>query len=340
MGQTVQVAKDRASNLKETVYPSEVARGVFMQNPPSLRALKLMHLMISKAGGRMADDVRHDVRLSEICAIDGMSLHDRKTIQPLFEELRAAVMTYDEPDAKRCTIGGLLDQAVIDYRDEVSGDILISWYFGRMFRDMAAKSNHWAILDRQTVFHLGSKYSVLLFQHIASLINLKYVTSKSFTVPELRAVFGIPEGRVKRFADLRKDVLFPAIEDINKQSRFILTTKLIKRGRTVSHVEIAWTVKSDNETTEVKHEHDRHSAGRKARQKGTVETIEVCGFPSHGGISFSSWGDIARQTLPQPAPDVDTVAEQFRGWCVYKGISLDAKTIEKTFRGFCKNYGK
>ena len=97
---------------------------------------------------------------------------------PLFEELRAAVLTYDDPQAMRYTIGGLLDQAVVDYRHEISGDVLVSWFFGRMFRDMAEKSNHWAILDRQTVFHLGSKYSVLLFQHIASLAGMDRIDAR------------------------------------------------------------------------------------------------------------------------------------------------------------------
>ncbi|MFD2679135.1 hypothetical protein ACFSX7_18685 [Camelimonas lactis] len=43
MGKTTQVAADRAFDQTKTVLPAEVARGVYMQNPPSLRALKLMH---------------------------------------------------------------------------------------------------------------------------------------------------------------------------------------------------------------------------------------------------------------------------------------------------------
>lgn len=101
------------------------------------------------------------------------------------------------------TIGGLLDEARIDYHHEVSGDLLASWTFRSTFRRMAAEPNHWAILDRHTVFHLGSKYSVMLFQHISSLVNLDRINAKTFTIPELWAVLGIPEGKIKRFADLK-----------------------------------------------------------------------------------------------------------------------------------------
>lgn len=334
MGKTTRVAEDRAFDQTKTVLPAEVARGVYMQNAPSLRALKLMHLMIAKAGGRMADDVRHELRLSDIRQIEGMAHHDKTTLKPLFTELRAAVLTYDEPEAMRYTIGGLLDHATVDYRHEVTGDVLVTWYFSRLFRDMAAESNHWAILDRQTVFHLGSKYAVLLFQHIASLTGLNHVQSKTFTVPELRALFGVSAGKLNRFADLNRWALKPAIEEINQLSRLTLTAIPHKVGRTVATVEIVWTEKAIEGKAEAKRELDRHKVGRQARRNGSAET-PVLGFPA-GSISFGPWGDIARQELPKPCKDVEAVAQNFRRWCSSKSISLSQNGIEGIFRKFCQ----
>ena len=84
MGKTLDVAADRAFDQTKTVLPAEVARGVYLRNAPSLQALKLMHLMIGTAGGRMADDVRHEIRLSDIRRIDGMKNHDRASLTLLF----------------------------------------------------------------------------------------------------------------------------------------------------------------------------------------------------------------------------------------------------------------
>jgi hypothetical protein len=243
MTKTTQVAADRAFDHTKTVLPAEVARGVYMRNAPSLAALKLMHLMIATAGGRMAEPVRHEIRLSDIRKIEGMDNHTRASLTPLFEELRAAVLSHDDKEAQRVVIGGVLDVAVLDYRHEVSGDTLLSWYFGRMFIDMAEKSNHWAILDRQTVFHLTSKYSMLLFQHVASLTPFNHITSKTFTLPDLRAVLGLTQGKIARFADLNRDVLKPAISEISQLSRFTLTATPHKIGRTVASVTIGWQVK-------------------------------------------------------------------------------------------------
>jgi len=273
MGKTLDVARDRAFDQSSTVLPAEMARGVYMRNAPSLQALKLMYLMIGTAGGRMADDARHEIRLSDIRKIDGMRNHDRISLTPLFEELRAVVIRDGNPDddADRVVIGGFLDHAVLDRRDPISGDTLLSWYFGRMFRELAEQSNHWAILDRQTVFHLGSKYSVLLFQHIASLVNLDHVTAKNFTIPQLRAILGVPEGQQKRFADLNRNCLQSAIAEINQLSRLNLSATPVKVGRTVASVTIGWQVKAD--PTPAKHELKGHSAGRKARRSGAVETV-------------------------------------------------------------------
>lgn len=336
MGKTLDVARDRAFDQTKTVLPAEVARGTYMQNAPSLQALKLMHLMIGTAGGRMADEVQHQIRLSDIRKIDGMRNHDRASLTPLFGELAAVVLTHDDPEKMVLTIGGLLDEAKIDYRDEAGGDLLVSWWFRRTFRSMAAESNHWAILDRQTVFHLGSKYSVLLFQHIASLVKLDRVQSKTFTVPELRAVLGVTAGKLDRFANLKAWALAPAITEINQLSRLTLTATSNKIGRTVASITISWRVKDD--PSAAKRELQGHSVGRKTRRDGSSETVAAT-FPAVGGISYSPhWQQIKRDAGCNK--DDQLIASDFRRFCKEKGIPLDAKNIEKAFSGFCAKVGK
>ena len=338
MAKTIDVAADREFDDTKTVLPAEVARGIYVYNPPSLRALKIMHLMIGTAGGRMADEVQHSIRLSGIRKIDGMSHHDRKSLEPLFTELRAATLVSDDAQKKRITIGGILDEAIIDYREESSGDLVVSWWFGRTFRRMAAESNHWAILDRQTVFHLGSKYSVLMFQHIASLANLDRINSKTFTIPELRALLGVPAGKLDRFADLHRRAVQAAVDEINQLSRLNLTVTPQKVGRTVAAVEIEWTVKGD--ATAAARELRGHSAGRKARRNGTAEAVaEPVAFPETGGITYSPrWLDLKRAAGCNM--DNNEIATRFRRFLTDRGIKRDAANVEKLFSDFCAKVGK
>lgn len=342
MKKTTQIAADRAFDESKTVLPAEVARGVYIENAPGAEALKLMHLLIGKAGGRMAEDVRHELRLADIKKIDGMRNHSRATLRKLFVELAGAVIVFDDTEAQCELIGGFLDRAKMDYRHEISDDLLVSWWFGGAFREMAEKSCHWAILDRQTVFALSSKYSILLFQHVASLVNLDHVTSRTFTVPELRAVLGVPDGTLGRFADFNRRALTPAIAEINQTSRLTLTATPKKVGRTVASVTIAWEEKPFDQKQEAKRELDRPKVGRKARRNGTAETPALA-FPSSGTLKGSEpWDSLAREHVTRiqggHVPDLFGLTDAFRNWCEAKGIKLDQKGIDRTFIGFCKNY--
>lgn len=332
MRKTIQVAHDRAFDETKTVLPAEVARGIYIENPPSAQALKLMHLLIAVAGGRMADDVQHHIRLSAIRSVEGMRNHDRASLRGLFIQLRSATMVYDDVDAQSEIIGGFMDEIRIDYRDEISDDLLVKWWFGRTFRQMAAESNHWAILDRQTIFALSSKYAILLFQHIASLVNLDHVTSKEFSVSELRAILGVENSKLNRFADMNRRALQPAIAEINQLSRLTLTATPRKVGRTIAAVSISWEAKPD--PRDVKRELNRPKVGRSARRAGKAET-PITAFPSTGSISYGAWGKLARQHLPRPARDVDVVAVEFRAFCEKRHIPLDGQKIEEIFVTFC-----
>ena len=337
MKKTVQIAQDRAFDQTKTVLPAEVARGVYIENPPGAEALKLMHLLIGKAGGRMAEDVRHDLRLADIKQIEGMRNHSRPTLRKLFAELAGAVIIFDDTEAQCEIIGGFLDGARLDYRHETSDDLLVSWWFGRAFREMAEKSCHWAILDRQTVFALSSKYSILLFQHIASLANLDHVDSKTFTIAELRSVLGVPDGKIARFADLNRDTIKPAIAEINQTSRLTLTATPNKIGRSVVSVTISWEEKPLEQRREAKRELDRPKIGRKERRDGTAEAPALA-FPASGSTKYAKpWGQIASTNCNW---DQVKLADAFREFCASKRIRLDAQNIETLFVNFCAKLPK
>ena len=337
MTKTTQIAADRAHDQTKSVLPAEVARGVYIENPPGAEALKLMHLLIGTAGGRMAEDVRHELRLADIKKIDGMRNHSRTTLRKLFIELAGAVIVFDDTEAQCEIIGGFLDRAKLDYRHEVSDDLLVAWWFGGAFREMAEKSCHWAIMDRQTVFALSSKYSILLFQHVASLVNLDHVASKTFTVAELRAVLGTPDGTLDRFADFNRRAIQPAIAEINQTSRLTLTATPRKVGRTVASVTIAWEEKPQEAKKEARRELDSSKVGRKARRDGTAESL-VRAFPETGSITYSPrWIELKRAAGCNK--DNGLIASDFRRFCEAKGIKLDARNIEELFSNFCAKVG-
>ena len=348
MVKTTKIAEDRAYDDSKTVLPAEFARGAhlelektthtYINHAPSAQALKLMHLMIAVAGGRMADDVVHEMKGSDIRQIRGMRKHDKSSLAPLIAEIRATTIIYDDTLTEELTIGGFLDTAKVDYRYDDHGDIKVRWWFSRSFRETAENSTHWAIMDRQTVFALRSKYSIQLYQHISSLTGLKHTNKQRFLVSEIRAILGVQDGKLDRFADLNKRAIKPAIAEINQLSRFNLSTRTIMDGRYIAAVEITWEMKPD--PTEAKRELSRPKVGRKARRDGKAETPALA-FPSSGRVD-KSWEIIARDNAPRlqgnHVPDLLVLSNNFRKWCAKKSISLDASSIEKTFTTWCKKY--
>lgn len=348
MGKTIQVAADRESDQTKTVLPAEVARGVYIRNPPTAQALKLMHLLISIAGGRMASDIQHEFRLSEIRKIPGMKNHDRASLEPLIADLAAVVLVHDDTEKQRVTISGIVDEGAIDYRHEISGDLLVTWTFRRAFQRMAAESNHWAILDRQTVFALSSKYAILLFQHIASLAKMEHVSAKTFTIPELRDLLGVPAGKLDRFSNLSQKALKPALAEINQISRLDLTATPKKIGRTIASVEISWAVKGEGAKATAARELKGHSTGRKARRDGTAETVAVDAlppFPKTGGFTYSPewqkrfesvWSDLSRPHGERP--DSARVADHVRRVAKGQNISPESPKIAAILANVLKNW--
>ncbi len=332
MTKTTKVAADRAYDQTKSVLPAEFARGVMIEHPPSAQALKLMHLMVAVAGGRMAENVTHEISGGDMRQIKGMRKHDKASLTSLFSEIRATTIIFDDVDSKQVTIGGFLDEAKVDYRYDDKGDIKVRWWFSKTFKDIAATSTHWAIMDRQTVFALRSKYSIHLFQHIASLVGLDHKTSESLTVPQIRALLAVPEGKLMRWDMLKRNALNPAIAEINQLSRFDITATPIKRGRYIETVEIAWEPKPD--PTEAKLELDKHTTGRKARGNGTAEA-PVVAFPASGDIRYAEpFGTLAK--THGNGKDIDLIGKDFRNWCAAKKIPLDGRNIARQFETFCK----
>ena len=341
MPTTLEVATDRQDRPDDIVTPREHARSYYVTNPPGAAALKLVLHLINTAGGRMADDVEHSTRLADIKAIEGIRDLTRREAEDLFAELAGAVLVFDDQKTRCSMISGFLAEATLNHRQEETGDILITWKFGKAFRNIADQSAHWAIIDRQTAFALRSRYSISLFQRICSYVKLDKQTSMTFTVDELREILGVPSGTMTRFSHLKLRAIEAAIEEINQKSRFHLTATYHKRGRTVASVTIAWSVNPPAANRALKVELDRHSAGRKHRLAGTAEHVaERLTFPASGGVRFGLWQEKHQEANQgrsrEKVKDINLTADAFRSWMTRKGIPFDQKNIADIWLKFCK----
>ena len=290
MGRTLDAARHYADAPEIMIEPQETAKGIFVRNAPGADALKVLHLLIDKAGPHMAEDVTHEIRLRELNARKGtdgagtergIRNHNRSQIRETLRDLAQAIMEVDYPDRMEEEIGSVVPHATINYREEANGDLVIRWKFGDVFRTLARESDLYAKLDSAAILAMRSRYAISLLRHCSTHFEKTKTNRQEFSIEHLRKVLGVPGGRHKHFHDVKRHALQPAIAEINATSRWTLEAIPHKTGRSVTSVTISWTEKPLVEKRVARAELDRHSAGRKQRQAGTAERIaEHPPFPS------------------------------------------------------------
>lgn len=89
----------------------------------------------------------------------------------------------------------------------------------------------------------------------------------TFTIDELRRIFDL-EDRYNTWADFRRYVLLPAIDEINDYGTVAVSFSLMKNGRAISGVRFDWQWKSIDDARETDEENERHAS---ARRKSEIE---------------------------------------------------------------------
>lgn len=133
-------------------------------------------------------------------------------------------------------------------------------------------SQTWARLKSEIMYLLRSKYALRLYEMVERRINLQS-QSECFSVEELRALLGVPEDKLPRFADFNKHALRPALEEINHLTDYVVTVGAIKRGHTVEKLMLTWARKPPEALKIAAAERANSRIGRSARRGARVDVI-------------------------------------------------------------------
>ena len=83
--------------------------------------------------------------------------------------------------------------------------------------------------------------------------------------------------------------------------------------------------------------HDPATGTRQANGKAAPPEPKAP-FPGSGSIAYTPWADIVRQNAPEPIPDVDRVADAFRGFCNRHAIDTSSPNIATVFTTFSRKW--
>lgn len=236
----------------------------------SLRAGKLLLLLIQEAGINVAEDIQHRVPLAVLNETFHLS---REDLLDAIEELHGATISIrvTSRNGRAFTKSGPL-LADVEREDEYLDAAEIRFTFSATLRRVIGDSQHWAAISRRAVLAFESKYALRLYVFLARRANMRQ-TTEELELDDMRDLLGLRPGTLERWQDLRRFALDPAIAEVSHLAGFHAAYTPIKRGRRITGVKLIWGLKGQEDLIAAARELDRPRVGRVARRMGQVDTI-------------------------------------------------------------------
>lgn len=251
------MAENGPDNPK-VVYPAEIGRAEWsLDHPPSAIGLKLLLLLVSALGDDVAVDMVHDVPvtlLRQVPGVSGMSKDDLFHVLLDLARVQACLDRRDpnDPKAGVLSFGALLSGVNLRYSEDAFMSCTVR--FGDVFRQMVASSELFAVIDRALALSMKSRYSLLLYQFLATHWRKDHQRQIKLPLAELRRVFALQPGAYDQFKSLNQRVITPAVAEISASSPFTVTAKPYYEGsRAVAGIVLYWEAKAGEKSAGAAH---------------------------------------------------------------------------------------
>ncbi len=248
----------------EVVKAGELVEARFARGAsPSAAARKMLALLIQQAAGDAWKPGPHSIRKRELRG----SHNSNDRLDDAFDELQGTLLRIETvaPDGRAAA----LVAPVVAYRIEHLEDddkARVWWEFSEPARRAMQGSNHYAAMNRAALLAFESRYAVTLYERGALLAGRRDPTWRG-TVDELREILGIPAGRYRDWADIRRKVVEPACAEVNQLAEFTCGWKAEQGPRNkVLSVELWFRPKGKAERVATERELVDTREGRKTRR--------------------------------------------------------------------------
>lgn len=260
--------KDVKPREGEMIKPAEII-GIAGIEGWSLADRRTWNLLLVNAWGDRLEDPTADF---EIPLRELRGLHDSNDrVRESLERLQKTLVRAQLSGGVTRTVQMLGGTDITD-SDRETGKL--KYDFHRKLVPLLRKSEIYARMEIKVLSAFTSKYSLALYEVIASKIALRK-SSEEITVAALRQWLGVESGKLDRWPDLNRKAIAPALHEVNGLSPFEVSIEPIKRGRKVERVRVSWAKKEPFSPAEqaAAREVNRAKVGRAARLSGTVERV-------------------------------------------------------------------
>jgi hypothetical protein len=262
--------KRRTIDLKpfpgEMIKPAELV-DICGAGGLSLYASKVYNILLNNAFGPEMGKQGEDfsIRLADL-----RGLHESNDrIGPTLESLQKTIVKARLSDGRMRQVqllGG------VDFDDDDRPDGVLNYSFDKRLVTLLRQSSIFAKLELKVIANFSSKYALALYEAVCRRVNMRECVQE-FTLEEFREILRVEDGKLTGFAQLNQWAIQPALLEVNGLADFEVRLMPRKRGKKVVSIILAWGRKDFHGQREAFDELNRSRIGRKARLKGTVETI-------------------------------------------------------------------
>lgn len=250
----------------------------------SLQDRRVMNSLYANAGQRLCDEVEHVISLAELRGAHKGGERVKDSVRRLMQTV-VEVPTKDRKGNPATRLVQILsDTTVSDDDDNPAGMVVYSFSPG--MRAIIKDSTLWGRVRNSVIFAFTSKYSLALYELISARINLKHMWQEELTVQDLRALLGVPEGKLERIPNLLQKVINPAMLEVNGLADFGVKIDTVREGGKVRGLvtgfRMSWWRKNEDQLKLAYSEIKRSKVGRIARLRRDEIKIVKLTLPQIG----------------------------------------------------------
>lgn len=126
-------------------------------------------------------------------------------------------------------------------------DNTLNYSFHKIMLDLVDNPSIYGTLDIDTQSEFESKYGHALYENSTRFINLQ--KNKIIHLDIIRKLLGVQERKYPTMRELTRNVIAPAVEEVNDRANFVVKLDAIKSGKKI----IAYEVSVENKNTVISH---------------------------------------------------------------------------------------
>ena len=323
---------DAKPSAESLVKPGELV-DVVEVTPLTLADRRIYNLLLENAWDAIDKPVTHTIAKSLLRGSHNANDRIGASIERLMSAIVKVRVTWDGEEAVERVqlLGGNVET--------LRSDGLLEYEIPARLRKIIANSAVFARLQREVMFALTSKYALTLYEMVQKRGNLRWRSEERFALEALRAVLGVPKGKLTSWSNLNLRAITPAVAEVNALSDYVVEIAPVKTGRRVTHVDLRWW-KKDGEGQGASARELRFSkVGRKERLAAREEEVPAKPRPA--------WLDRAGPTLRTetyetarlrfPGFDIYHVEGEWRAWSAGKG---EVRDPDRAYLAFFKTYAE